>query len=531
MWLLLLASLLAGIWLLAGSGRSEPHGAVVAAREQLTAATTAEPVPPAKPDMTPVAVASAACVGAEQFKTQLKALRNARREDSKALVQLLQHAGVSTDLQLAYLQSLGANVLVLNNNDVEARQALQRDLQSDGWQPVPGDAELYLHRGISRHDYQELLQWLAQHPQDSKTLKVGFATFLQLILYADPQLSAHQLQALLDAGLPVTLTELKVAAAAGVDVTLLAILQRAGPIDIQQHWYDLQQRKLNLTLQAAQLGSPLLFDYWLAQGVPASVGPAQNNAFDLLPRHTEPQAVQNLLPLIRTLLRLQLAPVSTETQWFWLQQLPAPEAQQLQQLLAPQDPVLLPVADPAVTQLANALQKQAKDRDVLLAQIRQCLGPAGLAAVLMPSQNTDMAIRLVGTELKVLQSFGKQQQDPQQRQQLALLAAVLPALEKLIAARDHAGLDQLEVKLQQDPAWQQASLHADDIAVLVLQFMLLEKSPPDDIVSRIQRKFGQVLPERLMYLLQFHLKYNAGNGLAAALQDAGYDIPSLPARK
>lgn len=487
---------------------------------------------PAEASMAAGGAANSACVDAAEWQTRLKSLRRAHWDASKSLAKLLQQHDVSPELQQVYLHSVAANVQVLIDNSTAARHELEQALRPELWQqPVSSDARRYLYRGIQQHDYQELLQWLAQQPQDKAKPTLGLATFLQLILHADPQLSARQLQALLAAGLPVTLTELRVAAAAGQDLSILTMLQNASQHEFQRHWYDLKQRKLNLTLQAAQRGDPVLFDYWLAQGVPASVGAWQINAFDLLPFPADTPALQPLLPMIRTLLRLQLAPVGAEAQWFWLQRLPTPEAQQLQQLLAPAIAMEAPVADPAVGALAAALRRQIQQRASLLMQIRQCLGEAGLTTLLRPSKGTDMAVTNAATEFKVLQAQSKTLEDPLQQQQAQLLEAVLPALKKLIAARDWVGLDELELQLQQDPAWQQARLHADDIAVLVLQFMLLDKVAVTDTIQRVRQKFGRELPPRLISVLQFQLKYSSQTGLAAALQEAGYDIPPMPARK
>lgn len=533
MWLGVPLCLGAGGWILAGS---EPLPAtemliVPAAQTEHFALPAAEPSPdgalPAK-DLS----ANVKCLNAAEWKARLKALRRAQRETSKSLATLLQQQGLSAELQAAYLQSVGADVQVLIDNGAEAQRELEQALQPRLWQRlVSADAKLYLYRGIHRHDYQELLQWLTQQPQDMAKLNAGSATFLQLILHADPHLSARQLQALLAAGLPVTLTELRVAVAAGQDLSVLTILQNASQNAFLQHWYDLKQRKQNLTLLAAQLGNAGLFDYWLAQGVAASVGAQQPNAFDFLPMPAESQALQQLLPMVRTLLRLQLAPVSANTQWFWLQHLPAPEAQQLQQLLTPTTAMQLPVADPAVESLAADLHRQAAQRAMMLTKIRQCLGEDGLAELLTPSIGGDIAIINAETEFKVLQMQQKKLEDPLVQQQSQLLESVLPELKQLIGARNWFGLDQLELRLQQDPAWQQAALHADDIAVLVLQFMLLDKVPVPDTVQRIRHKFGHELPPSLMRILQFQLKFNEQAGLAAALQDAGYQVPPLPARK
>lgn len=331
------------------AGEDKPHSLSVA--ESAIAMTAEHLVVPATKTS-----AGPSCPEPKQLAEQLATLRASRQHQSEELKRLMQAAQLRPELQLQYLRELGGDIAVLRTVNRQIQEGFILLMQQHRQMIRIATSDLaQVKLAAEQHDYRGLQDWLQQYPQPADIAKLGYLDFtlLQVILQLDPQLQPVQLQQLLDSGLRAGFVDLLLMSRAGRDLQIVDMLQQSYRGELAVQWQE-NDRLMNLTMLAAQRGDTNLFDYWLAQGVPAGFGPLDDNAFDLLPLPASQQQLQQQLPLIRTLLRLQLAPVLAERQWFWLQQLPAAEAAQLQALLT-QEPV---GADPIGTAESAAVSQQ-----------------------------------------------------------------------------------------------------------------------------------------------------------------------------
>jgi len=378
-------------------------------------------------------------------------------------------------------------------------------------------------RATEQHDYRALQDWLQQYPQPVDIPKLGYLQFslLQVILQLDLQLQPVQLQQLLDSGFRAGLVDLLLVSKTGRDLQIVDMLQQSYGGQLAFQWLE-NDRVMNLTMLAAQRGDTTLFDYWLAQGVPAAFGPTDDNAFDLLPLPASQEQLQQQLPLVRTLLRLQLAPVSAERQWFWLQQLPETEAVQLQALLQhePVGPDPLGTAESAaVSQQLNLISQQISQT---LTQLWQCQGQSQLPAIITAPEPESQLQRLLQTTEQLLSRVTT---DAGHVAQIRKFEQTTAQMQQYIRKANWQGLDtfmQTQVKDRGSVYFNNRSFAQE----YMLHQMLQLQAPADEIVKRL-KFFGARLPPSVITFIQV----SQDPQLAPALQKAGYHIPALAVPK
>lgn len=461
------------------------------------------------------------CPDPQQLKARFSTLRANRQRQSEALMKLMQEAQLRPELQLQYLRELGGDIAVLRSRTGLVKDGLELLMAQQLSKIVTSDLAR-LKQATEQGDYRALQDWLLQSSQPADVAKLGYLQFtlLQVILQLDPQLQPVQLQQLLDSGLKADFFDLMLVSRAGRDLQIVDMLQQSYGGDLTKSWQE-NQRTLNLTLLAAQQANASLFDYWLAHGIPAALGPLEDNAFDLLPLPVSQSQLQQQLPLVRTLLRLQLAPVSAERQWFWLQQLPEAEAAQLQTLLQhdPAGPDLLgSVASSAISQ---ELSHTSSDIQLALTQLWQCQGQNQLPAIISATEQESAITRMLRVSGDMLRQVHT---DPVHIRQVEKFEQSTAKLQEYIRQADWQAMDTYLLTLVKD----RDSLYFNNRffaqEYLVHQMVQLQ-APPAEIIKRL-RFFGRALPPGVLTLIQL----SDDPQLLPALQKAGYRIPPLVAK-
>lgn len=462
------------------------------------------------------------CPEPKQLAEQFATLRASRQHQSETLKRLMQEVQLRPDLQLQYLRELGGDITVLRPLSQQIQHGLVLLMQQR--QPLISISASDLAQvklATEQHDYRALQDWLQQYPQQADIPRLGYLqlSLLQVILQLDPQLQPVQLQQLLDSGFSAGFIDLLLVSKAGRDLQIVDMLQQSYGGELAFQWQE-NDRVMNLTMLAAQRGDTTLFDYWLAQGVPAAFSPTDENAFDLLPLPASQAQLQlqQQLPLVRTLLRLQLAPVSAERQWFWLQQLPEAEATQLQALLQyePVGPDPLGTAEgAAVSQQLNLTSQQISHT---LTQLWQCQSQSRLPATIHAPEPESSLQRLLHTTDKLLSSVST---DPDHVAQVRKFEQITAQMQQYIRQADWLGLDTFMHTLVKD----RNSFYFNNrrfAQEYLLHQMLQLQAPADEIVKRL-RFFGKGLPPTVITLIQA----SQDPQLAPALKKAGYRIPQL----
>lgn len=466
------------------------------------------------------AAVATSCPAPTQLTEQFATLRASRQHQSETLKRLMQEAQLRPELQLQYLRELGGDIAVLRpqNRQIQDGHTLLMSQRQQLIRIATSDlAQVKL--ATEQHDYRALQDWLQQYPQPADIARLGYLEFtlLQLILQLDPQLQPVQLQQLLDSGFSAGFIDLLLASRTGRDLQIVDMLQQSYAGELTIDWLD-NQRRMNLTLLAAQRGDTTLFDYWLAQGVPAGFGPLEDNAFDVLPLPASQAELQQQLPLVRSLLRLLLAPVSAERQWFWLQQLPEAEAVQLQALLQHEPVGADPLGATASAAVGRQLMETSQQLRQTLTQLWQCQGQSQLTAILTvpePDSELQQILQITGNMLRSVST------DANQIAQVKKFEQITAQMQHLIRQADWQGLD----AFMQTQVKDRDSLYFDNRSFaqeLLLHQMLQLQAPADEIIKRL-RYFDRRLPPTVITFIQA----SQDPELASALQNAGYRIPAL----
>lgn len=460
------------------------------------------------------------CPAPKQLAEQLATLRASRQHQSEELKRLMQEAQLRPELQLQYLRELGGDIAVLRPVSRQIQDGLVLLMQKRQQLVTIAASDLaQVKLATQQHDYRALQEWLQQYPQPADIAKLGYLqlTLLQVILQLDPELQPVQLQQLLDSGFSAGFLDLLLVSRAGRDLQIVDMLQQSYGGELAISWLE-NQRPMNLTLLAAERADTTLFDYWLAQGVPAGFGPLDDNAFDLLPLPASQAELQQQLPLVRTLLRLQLAPGSAERQWFWLQQLPEAEATQLRALLQHEPLGADPLGTAASASVSRELRQTSQQISQTLTQLWQCQGQSQLPAMLITPAPEGSLQRLLHSSEKLL---GKVSTDPDQVAQIRKFEQTSEQVQQFIHQADWQGLDafmQTQVKDRNSVYFNNRKFAQE----FMLHQMLQLQAPPAEIVKRL-KFFGDKLPPAVITLIQ----YSQDPELAPALRKAGYRIPAL----
>lgn len=460
------------------------------------------------------------CPEPKQLAEQLATLRASRQHQSDTLKRMMQDAQLQPELQLQYMRELGGDIAVLRPQGRQAQDGLLLLMQQR--EPLTSIATSDLaqvKRATEQHDYRALQDWLQQYPQPADIAKLGFMelTILQVILQLDPELQPVQLQQLLDSGFKAGFIDLLLVSRTGRDLQIIDMLQQSYAGDLTVSWLE-NQRLLNLALLAAQRADTTLFDYWLAQGVPAAFGPLDDNAFDLLPLPASQEQLQQQLPLIRTLLRLQLAPVSAERQWFWLQQLPEAEAAQLKALLQLESVGVDPVGTAQSATVSQQLSQIRAQLSQTLTQLWHCQGRSQLPAIITVPESESPLQQILQDNNNLLRKVST---DTAQVAQIRIFEQTTTQMQQFIREENWQGLDafmQAQVKDHNSVYFNNRSFAQE----FMLHQMLQLQAPADEIVKRL-RFFGGKLPASVITFIQV----SQDPTLMPALQKAGYRIPAI----
>lgn len=525
-WLSVLAVLVLTImWLWFQPFRTEPQRTADKSLSPWPSAVSAsahEAATVAKPEATASTPLSAtqSCLLPAQLVAQLETLRASRQHHSETLKRLMQEAQLRPELQLQYLRESGGDIAVLRPQVRQTQDGLALLMQQR--QPLIRIATSELAQvklATEQHDYRALQDWLLQYPQPADLPQLGYLQFtlLQVILQLDPQLQPVQLQQLLGSGFRAGFIDLLLVSRAGRDLQIVDMLQQSYGGELSISWLE-NQRLMNLTLLAAQRGDTTLFDYWLAQGVPAAFGPLDDNAFDLLPLPASQTELQQQLPFVRTLLRLQLAPVSAERQWFWLQQLPEPEAAQLQVLLQHESVGPDPLGTAESAAVRQELHQISQHLSQTLTQLWQCQVRSQLPAIITaPEPESSLQLLLQSSE-KLLNRMST---DAEHVAQIRKFEQTTTQMQQYIRAENWQGLDTFVQSLVKD----RSSMYFNNRSFaqeLMLHQMLQLQAPAAEIVKRL-RFFRHNLPPAVITLIQVSQDAELG----PALKKAGYHIPTL----
>lgn len=451
---------------------------------------------------------------------QLATLRASRQHQSEELKRLMQEAQLRPELQLQYIRELGGDIAVLRpaSRQIQDGLVLLMNMRPQLIRISTSDLA-QVKRATEQQDYRALQDWLQQYPQPADIAKLGFLEFtlLQVILQLDPELQPVQLQQLLDSGLRAGFIDLLLVSKAGRDLQIVDMLQQSYGGELAISWLE-NYRPMNLTLLAAQRADTTLFDFWLAQGVPAGFGPLDDNAFDLLPFPASQEQLQQQLPLVRSLLRLQLAPLSAERQWFWLQQLPEAEATQLRTLLQHEPVGADPLGTTASATVSQALRQTSLQIRQALTQLWQCQGQSQLPAILVTPEPASSLQRLLQSSEKLL---SKVSTDPDHVAQIRKFEQTSEQVQQFIHQADWQGLDafmQTQVKDRNSYFFNKHNFAQE----YMLHQMLQLQAPASEIVKRLQF-FGKRLPQSVITFIQL----SQDPELMPALQKAGFRIPAL----
>lgn len=472
-------------------------------------------------DMATSAVSAAqSCPAPKQLAEQLATLRASRQHQSETLKLLMQEAQLRPELQLQYLRELGGDIAVLRPVTRQIQDGLMLLMQKRQQLIRISTSDLaQVKLATEQHDYRALQDWLQQYPQPADIAVLGYLQFtlLQVILQLDSELQPVQLQQLLDSGFRAGFLDLLLVSRAGRDLQIVDMLQQSYGGELAISWLE-NQRPMNLALLAAERGDTVLFDYWLAQGVPAGFGPLDDNAFDLLPLPASQAELQQQLPLVRTLLRLQLAPVSAERQWFWLQQLPEAEAIQLRALLQHEPVDADPLGSAASATVSRELRQTSRQISQTLTQLWQCQGQSLLPAMLIPPTPEGSLQRLLRSSEKLL---SKVSTDPEQVAQIRMFEQTSEQVQQFIHQADWQGLDAFMLTRVNDRNSYFFN-NRNFAQEYMLQEMLQLQAPASEIIKRLAY-FGKRLPPSVITFIQT----SQDPELAPALQKAGYRIPAI----
>ncbi|WP_348731553.1 hypothetical protein [Rheinheimera texasensis] len=460
------------------------------------------------------------CPAPKQLAEQLTTLRASRQHQSEELKRLMQEAQLRPELQLQYLRELGGDIAVLRPQGRQTQDGSGLLIQQHQQLVTIAASDLaQVKLATQQHDYRALQDWLQQYPQPADIAKLGYLelTLLQIILQKDPELQPVQLQQLLDSGFRAGFLDLLLVSRAGRDLQIVDMLQQSYGGELAISWLE-NQRLMNLTLLAAERADTTLFDYWLAQGVPAGFGPPDDNAFDLLPLPASQAELQQQLPLVRTLLRLQLAPGSAERQWFWLQQLPEAEATQLRTLLQHEPLGADPLGTTASATVSRELRQTSQQISQTLMQLWQCQGQSQLPAIITESAPDSALQQILQVNDKIL---NRVRTDADEVALVRKFEQTTTQMQQYIRQANWQGLDafmQTQVKDRNSVYFNNRSFAQE----FMLHQMLQLQAPPAEIVKRL-KFFGDKLPPAVITLIQ----YSQDPELAPALQKAGYRIPAL----
>lgn len=274
----------------------------------------------------------APCAADHLVQQQLKQILQQRKQQSYQLIQQLLQAGTKAVDVARIIQQLGGDMVLLAQQRADypanPNTLIRFEQQS---RAVPRAMKLQILQATQSQNYHDVFAALQFDPAPQQ-LSWHDQTLLTAILAADPMLSPITLQQLIDHGLQPVFADLVAATALQLPVSIVDTLNMAFTGDRQQLWFH-QYRRNNLTLQAAVDGNVALYDYWLAQGVPAQISAADLNAFDLLPFPATDTELQARLPVIRSFIKQGLLPRQFTQLTSWLLLLPKDDALLLSQQL------------------------------------------------------------------------------------------------------------------------------------------------------------------------------------------------------
>jgi hypothetical protein len=505
-WLLLPTVLLLCWWLM-DSVMIDPDGSqpttVLPARPSVSKPTSLGTVPaantadaPAK-DNSPADLDPALCVTADSAEQQLRQILQQRKQQSHLLIQHLLQSGTKTAEVATMIHQLGGDMVLLAQQrpDYPANpNTLIRFEQTP--RTIPRSMMLLVMQATQSQNYQQVVAALQSDPAPEQLAWHG-QTLLTAILAADLALSSLTLQQLIDSGLQPVFADLVAATALQLPVPLVDTLNMAFHGDRQQLWFH-QYRRNNLTLQAAADGNQALYDYWLAQGVPALISASDLNAFDLLPFPATETELQQRLPLIRSFIKQGLLPRQFTQLTSWLLLLPKDDALLLsQQLTSDQHKKPASLATHQNNQQHLVSAAALSDEIIAInhtfkahiAKRQQCEQLYQLGTLLLSLDDADQHY---GTALKASFQVNSAQvaatiQLLNQQQQLELLLA---------AKQWQSFIGQAQEQLQQ--------LSAELRSNYILEQLLQYQAPPEVMVSQLHRhyrRFG-VPPPALLSLLQ-----------------------------
>lgn len=513
--LILLAAAMLWLWL---DNQSQPTKLPNVSRDNQTRSVAAPLTTTeiAKPTLAPSVVQS--CPEPKQLVEQFATLRASRQKQSETLKRLMQEAQLRPDLQLQYLRELGGDITVLRPLSQQIQDGLVLFMQQR--QPlirISASDLAQVKLATEQHDYRALQDWLQQYPQPADIPRLGYLqlSLLQVILQLDPQLQPVQLQQLLDSGFSAGFIDLLLVSEAGRDLQIVDMLQQSYGGELTISWLE-NYRPMNLTMLAAQRADTNLFDYWLSQGVPAGFGPLDDNAFDLLPLPASQEQLQQQLPLVRTLLRLQLAPVSPERQWFWLQQLPEAEAAQLQALLQHEPMGADPLGTAESAAVSQQLNLTSQQISHTLTQLWQCQSQSRLPAMLTAPEPESSLQRLLQSSEKLL---SKVSTDPIHVAQIRKFEQTSEQVQQYIRQANWPELDAFMLTQMNDRNSYFFNKHSFAQEYMLYEMLQLQ-APASEIAKRL-RYFGNRFPPSVIAFIQA----SKDPELMPALQKAGYRIP------
>ncbi|MBU2180031.1 MAG: hypothetical protein KJ930_11445, partial [Gammaproteobacteria bacterium] len=290
--------------------------------------TTSATTPPQN-----LATAQASCAAESVMQQQLRQILQQRKQQSYQLIQQLAENGTKPADIASIIHQLGGDMVLLAQQRPDY-PANPNTLIRFEQQPrtISQQLALQLQQAVLSQNYQQIVQVLQADPDPAQLAWHG-QTLLTAILAADPNISLLTLQQLTDSGLQPVFADLVAATSLQLPVPLVDVLNMAFAGNRQQLWFH-QYRRNNLTLLAAAEGNVGLYDYWLAQGVPAYISAADLNAFDVLPFPTTESELRLRLPFIRNFVKQGLLPRQFTSLNSWLLLLPTDEALQLSEQLA-----------------------------------------------------------------------------------------------------------------------------------------------------------------------------------------------------
>lgn len=322
------------------------------------------------------------CPTPAQLTESLSQLQQRRINLTDQIIKIHEELGIEKPATLQVLQAVGGDLEVFqfrqapikhfNSTQFEDNRHPQPDKQVADSGQIDLNTLTRIKVAIEKQDYAGLLQIIQKLSKHD--LQRWFSepdlSLLGKIVIKDPQVPFDVLQQIIDAGINPNLADLAALTALDFPIALIAMLQQHFPGNLQQQWQD-NFRSYNLSLLAAENASPALFEYWYAQGVPASIAPQAPNAFDLIPLPTSEQQLQHQISKVRTLLAAGILPRAADVRSQWLLLLPEQEAAQLNALLQLEPSHLIDKDGPDAMQLI-ALQQLQTEFNLQLQQVAAC---------------------------------------------------------------------------------------------------------------------------------------------------------------